>query len=217
MNGSAPAPTYPRPCPRPLRPGVSFFPAEAAVPEKRILSAEDIRRALTRIAHEVLEQNRGADGLVLLGIRTRGVYLAERLAALIGRFEDSLAPVATGAVDVSLHRDDLASRPLRPELGGTRLPGVLNGQLLVLVDDVLFTGRTVRAGLDAIADFGRPRAVQLAVLVDRGHRELPIRADYVGKNLPTARSEKVVVHLTETDGEDCVLLAPAAVSQGQPR
>ena len=183
-----------------------MLPGRSDVDEKRILSGDDIRRALTRIAHEVLERNRGSESLVVLGIRTRGVHLAGRLGALVRQFEDSGSPVTVGALDVSLYRDDLSRRPLRPELGATRLPGNLSGQTVLLVDDVLFTGRTVRAALDAITDFGRPRAIQLAVLVDRGHRELPIRADYVGKNLPTSLAEEVVVHLTECDGTDEVLL-----------
>ncbi|MBI2887566.1 MAG: bifunctional pyr operon transcriptional regulator/uracil phosphoribosyltransferase PyrR [Chloroflexi bacterium] len=180
------------------------------MPQKPILSSEDVRRALTRIAHEVLEHNRGAEGLVFLGVRTRGVPIARRLAALVQEFEGVEVPV--GALDIALYRDDLAQRPLRPEVQGTRLPTDLTGRTVVLVDDVLFTGRSVRAALDAINDYGRPRSIQLAVLVDRGHRELPIRADYVGKNLPTALEEEVVVHVQEIDGEDSVLLATSAPS-----
>lgn len=175
---------------------------------RQVLSAEDIRRALTRIAHEVLERNRGASDLVLLGVHTRGVPLAQRLAELLREFEGEVVPV--GSVDITLYRDDLSQRPLRPEIHGSRLPVDVTGRVLVLVDDVLFTGRTVRAALDAIADFGRPQKVQLATLVDRGHRELPIRADYVGKNLPTALAEEVVVHLEEVDGEDGVWIVGGA-------
>lgn len=168
---------------------------------KQLLTADDIRRALVRIAHEVLEHNRGAAGLVFMGLQTRGVPIAHRLAALVRDFEGVEVPV--GSLDISLYRDDLAQRP-RPSLHATRVPTQVTGQTLVLVDDVLYTGRTVRAALDAVADFGRPRTIQLAVLVDRGHRELPIRADYVGKNVPTALDEKVVVHVREVDGEDAV-------------
>jgi pyrimidine operon attenuation protein / uracil phosphoribosyltransferase len=169
-----------------------------------VLDAEEIRRALTRIAHEILERTHGGDRAVLLGIQTRGVPLARRLAGRIAEFERAL--IGCGELDVTMHRDDLRMRPARA-LRRTQVPpeGV-DGKTVVLVDDVLFSGRTVRAALDALNDLGRPRAVQLAVLVDRGHRELPIRADYVGKNLPTAYREVVRVHLTETDGEDSVLL-----------
>ncbi|HEY6493249.1 MAG TPA: bifunctional pyr operon transcriptional regulator/uracil phosphoribosyltransferase PyrR [Trebonia sp.] len=174
---------------------------------KAVLTPEEIRRALTRIAHEILERTHGGEGIVLLGIPTRGVYLARRLAARIAEFEGTRAPV--GSLDVTMHRDDLRLRPARA-LQRTELPpdGV-DGKTVVLVDDVLFSGRTIRAALDALNDLGRPRAVQLAVLVDRGHRELPIRADYVGKNLPTAHREKVRVQLAEFDGEDSVLLGEA--------
>jgi pyrimidine operon attenuation protein/uracil phosphoribosyltransferase len=171
---------------------------------KAVLTPEEIRRALTRIAHEILERTHGGDQVVLLGIPTRGVYLARRLAARIGEFEGSPAPV--GSLDVTLHRDDLRLRPARA-LQRTEVPSDgVDGKTVVLVDDVLFSGRTIRAALDALNDLGRPRAVQLAVLVDRGHRELPIRADYVGKNLPTAYREKVRVQLAEFDGVDSVLL-----------
>jgi pyrimidine operon attenuation protein/uracil phosphoribosyltransferase len=171
---------------------------------KAVLTPEEIRRALTRIAHEILERTHGGDGVILLGIPTRGVYLARRLATRIGEFEGAPAPV--GSLDVTMHRDDLRLRPARA-LQRTQVPtdGV-DGKTVVLVDDVLFSGRTIRAALDALNDLGRPRAVQLAVLVDRGHRELPIRADYVGKNLPTAHREKVRVQVAEIDGEDSVLL-----------
>jgi pyrimidine operon attenuation protein/uracil phosphoribosyltransferase len=175
---------------------------------KPVLTPEEIRRALTRIAHEILERTHGGEGVVLLGIPTRGVHLARRLASRIGDFED--APVPVGSLDVTMHRDDLRLRPARP-LQRTEVPSDgVDGKTVVLVDDVLFSGRTIRAALDALNDLGRPRAVQLAVLVDRGHRELPIRADYVGKNLPTAHREAVRVLLTEIDGEDSVLLGERA-------
>jgi pyrimidine operon attenuation protein / uracil phosphoribosyltransferase len=171
---------------------------------KAVLTPEEIRRALTRIAHEILERTHGGEGVVLLGIPTRGVYLAGRLAARIGEFEGTPAPC--GSLDVTMHRDDLRLRPARALRRTEVPPAGVDGKTVVLVDDVLFSGRTVRAALDALNDLGRPRAVQLAVLVDRGHRELPIRPDYVGKNLPTAHREVVRVHLTEIDGEDSVLL-----------
>jgi pyrimidine operon attenuation protein / uracil phosphoribosyltransferase len=170
-----------------------------------VLDAEEIRRALTRIAHEILERTRGGDGIILLGIPTRGVPLARRLAALIGEFEGLKVPL--GSLDVTMHRDDLRLHPARA-LGRTDLPpGGVDGKIVVLVDDVLFSGRTVRAALDALNDLGRPRAVQLAVLVDRGHRELPIRADYVGKNLPTSQREVVHVLLSEVDEQDSVMIS----------
>ena len=175
---------------------------------RRVLEAPDIGRALTRIAHEVLERTKGADDLVLLGIPSRGVPLAHRLAARIAAVEGSDVPV--GSLDVTMYRDDLRLQPARA-LERTSIPveGV-EGRTVVLVDDVLFSGRTIRAALDAIGDLGRPARVQLAVLVDRGHRELPIRADYVGKNLPTSATERVRVSLTETDAEDSVTIETAA-------
>jgi pyrimidine operon attenuation protein/uracil phosphoribosyltransferase len=170
-----------------------------------VLDAEEIRRALTRIAHEILERTHGGDGVILLGIPTRGVPLARRLAARIGEFEELEVPC--GSLDVTMHRDDLRLHPARA-LGRTDLPpGGIDGKTVVLVDDVLFSGRTVRAALDALNDLGRPRAVQLAVLVDRGHRELPIRADYVGKNLPTSQLEVVHVLLSEVDEQDSVMIS----------
>ncbi len=172
-----------------------------------VLSAADVGRALTRIAHEILERNKGAGDLVLLGIPTRGLPLAERLAARIAAVEPGVeAARLVGSLDVTMYRDDLHRHPTRA-IQETQLPdGVadLDDRVVVLVDDVLFSGRTIRAALDALGDLGRPRAVQLAVLVDRGHRELPIRADYVGKNLPTALGEQVRVLLAETDGADVV-------------
>jgi pyrimidine operon attenuation protein / uracil phosphoribosyltransferase len=171
---------------------------------KAVLSPEEIRRALSRIAHEILERTYGGAGVVLLGIPTRGVPLAQRLAARIAEFEGAAVP--HGSLDVTLHRDDLRLRPARALQRTEVPPDGVDGKTVVLVDDVLFSGRTIRAALDALNDLGRPRAVQLAVLVDRGHRELPIRADYVGKNLPTAHREMVRVLLEEIDGEDSVLL-----------
>jgi pyrimidine operon attenuation protein/uracil phosphoribosyltransferase len=171
--------------------------------KSRVLDAADMRRALTRVAHEIVERNKGTDDLVLVGIRTRGAPLADRLAATIASFEG--ADVPSGALDVSLYRDDVALRGPRG-LEATTVPGDLDGRVVVLVDDVLYTGRTIRAAFDAVLDIGRPRAIRLAVLVDRGHRELPIRADFVGKNLPTAAHEIVRVLLEEIDGEDAVLI-----------
>jgi pyrimidine operon attenuation protein/uracil phosphoribosyltransferase len=154
-----------------------------------VLTGPDVTRATTRIAHEIVERNRGVDGVVLIGLQRGGVWLSERLAEVMARV-DGGGIVPNGALDVALHRDDIGLRPVLPE-AATDIPVGLDGKVVVLVDDVLFTGRTVRAALDALTDFGRPRAVQLAVLVDRGHRELPIRPDFVGKNLPTSRDEMV--------------------------
>jgi pyrimidine operon attenuation protein/uracil phosphoribosyltransferase len=174
---------------------------------KVVLEAAEIARALTRITHEILERTDGASDVVLLGIPTRGVPLAQRLATRLSQVEGR--PTAAGSLDVTMYRDDLRLRPARA-LQHTAVPATgVDGKVVVLVDDVLYSGRTVRAALDALGDIGRPRAVQLAVLVDRGHRELPIRADYVGKNLPTSQREVVQVLLTETDGEDAVLLGLA--------
>ncbi len=173
-----------------------------------LLGAPDIGRALTRIAHEILERNDGAESVVLLGIPTRGLPLAERIARKISQVEEGFdAEARCGALDITMYRDDLHKQPTRT-IGTTHIPTAgIDGQVVVLVDDVLHTGRTIRAALDALNDVGRPSAVQLAVLVDRGHRELPIRADFVGKNLPTSRSERVDVHLEEIDGDDAVILS----------
>jgi pyrimidine operon attenuation protein/uracil phosphoribosyltransferase len=183
-------------------------PALAGAPTRTVLDESDISRALTRIAHEILERNRGADPIVLLGIPTRGVGLARRLSARIEAVEGRSVP--TGSLDVTMYRDDINRKPARA-LEHTEVPASgIDDLVVVLVDDVLFSGRTIRAALDALNDIGRPKAVQLAVLVDRGHRELPIRADYVGKNLPTSLVERVTVQLTEYDGADAVLIGVAA-------
>ncbi len=180
---------------------------------KSVFEPAEIGRALSRIAHEILERTSGADDVVLLGIPTRGVPLARRLAARMAQVEGNEVPA--GALDITMYRDDLRLRPARA-LGHTVVPAAgVDGKIVVLVDDVLYSGRTVRAALDALGDIGRPRAVQLAVLVDRGHRELPIRADYVGKNLPTSQREVVRVLLTEVDGEDAVLLGENPVPLGE--
>ncbi|MEA2435020.1 MAG: pyrimidine operon attenuation protein / uracil phosphoribosyltransferase [Actinomycetota bacterium] len=173
------------------------------VVRSRVLEPDDVRRALTRIAHEIVEVNKGTDDLLLVGIRTRGAPLADRIAASIADFEGVDLP--SGALDVTLYRDDVALRGPRG-LEATTVPADVDGRVVVLVDDVLYTGRTIRAAFDAILDLGRPRAIKLAVLVDRGHREFPIRADHVGKNLPTASDEIVKVHVKEIDGEDAVLI-----------
>jgi pyrimidine operon attenuation protein / uracil phosphoribosyltransferase len=177
--------------------------AERFVEKTRVMGAEDVRRALTRISHEIVEHNRGTDDLVIVGIRTRGAPLGERIASSIASFEDAHIP--SGALDVTLYRDDVAIRGPR-SLESTTVPADVDGRVVVLVDDVLYTGRTIRAAFDAILDLGRPRAIRLAVLVDRGHRELPVRADYVGKNLPTSSGEVVKVHVEEIDREDAVLI-----------
>jgi pyrimidine operon attenuation protein / uracil phosphoribosyltransferase len=156
---------------------------------KQVLGPDDVRRAITRMAHEIIERNRGLDDVMLVGLQRGGVWLAEQLGVEIARIE---RPVPVGSVDASLHRDDIGLRPVTPG-SVSEIPGGLDGAVVVLVDDVLFTGRTVRAALDAIGEYGRPRAVQLAVMVDRGHRELPIRPDFIGKNLPTSLDEDVLV------------------------
>lgn len=166
---------------------------------RTVLSASDIDRAVTRIAHEILESNHGTADLIILGIPTRGTFLAKRIVDVIARSEHIEASEVLGQLDITMYRDDLANQPTRT-VGQTAIPaGGLEDKVVVLVDDVLFSGRTIRAALDALNDFGRPKAVRLAVLVDRGHRELPIRADFVGKNLPTAATERIRVHLTESD------------------
>lgn len=180
---------------------------------REVLGPPEITRALIRISHEILERTLGAENLVLLGIPTRGLPLARRLAETIAEVEGVDAASLVGALDVTMYRDDLHRHPTRT-IGATSLPAKgIDGRVVVLVDDVLYSGRTIRAALDALADLGRPAAVQLAVLVDRGHRELPIRADYVGKNLPTSRSETVAVRLLDPDGEDAVLIRSAATDE----
>lgn len=181
------------------------------VPKATLMDAQEVARALTRIAHEVVERNKGASDLALVGVHTRGVPIAERLADLIERFEGQ-RPLS-GKLDITLYRDDLTEIALQPVVRKTEVPFDVTGKRIVLCDDVLYTGRTARAALDALVDMGRPNVIQYAVLVDRGHRELPIRADYVGKNVPTSRSEIVKVQLSETDGSDGVFLVE--VAQGQ--
>ena len=205
MAGTAQQPA--RPTTRLVEPAGERARQAAARAGKSVLGSEEIRRALSRIGHEILERTDGAREVVLLGIPTRGVPLAGRLAARIAQTEG--IDVAVGSLDITLYRDDLRLKPARA-LGRTEVPSSgIDGKIVILVDDVLFSGRTVRAALDALGDIGRPRAVQLAVLVDRGHRELPIRPDYVGKNLPTSKREVVKVSLTETDGVDSVTILDA--------
>lgn len=174
--------------------------AEKAV----VLDNQGIRRALTRIAHEIIERNKGIEDCILVGIRTRGIYIANRLAERIREIEGAEMPV--GELDITLYRDDLTKKTIdqEPEVKGSDIPVDVSNKKVILVDDVLYTGRTVRAAMDALIDIGRPSTIQLAVLVDRGHRELPIRADFVGKNIPTSSSEKIVVELQEIDEEDRV-------------
>jgi pyrimidine operon attenuation protein / uracil phosphoribosyltransferase len=174
-----------------------------------VLQQADIARALTRISHEILESNRGIDDLVILGIPTRGVILANRISEAIAQIEPSAKSVPVGSVDVTMYRDDLSRHPTRSP-APTALPSSIDGMTVVLVDDVLYSGRTIRAALDALSDLGRPRVVRLAVLVDRGHRELPIRADFVGKNLPSAASERINVHVSEVDGDEFVSIDGAS-------
>lgn len=172
--------------------------------KKTIMSSKDMERALVRIAHEIVERNSGSQHLILVGMQTRGVPLAKRLATTIQEFEETAIPV--GSLNISLYRDDLSSLDIGPVVQRTDIPTDITGKNVILVDDVFYTGRSIRAAMDAIMDFGRPESIQLAVLVDRGHRELPIRADYVGKNIPTSRYEEIKVNVTETDGEDKVII-----------
>ena len=173
------------------------------MPDGAVMSADEMRRAIVRVAHEIVEQNEGCQDLILVGMRTRGVPLAQRIAEAIREFEGEAVPV--GALDIGLYRDDLPERGVAVEIKPSELPEDIADKRVVLVDDVLYTGRSIRAALDALIDYGRPQRIQLAVLVDRGHRELPIRADFVGKNIPTSRQDEVVVQLEETDGIDQVL------------
>lgn len=175
---------------------------------KILMSAGDIKRTLTRIAHEIIERNRTADNLVLVGMHTRGVPLARRLAASIESFEGGLIPV--GALDISRYRDDLPFQNQQPAIRNTDIPVSVNGKAIVIIDDVLYTGRSIRAAMDALIDLGRPQSIQLAVLIDRGHREMPVRADYVGKNMPSSRNEEIKVRLEETDGIDEVTIITIA-------
>jgi len=179
---------------------------------RTVLDEQDISRALTRITHEILERNRDSAGLVLLGIPTRGVHLARRIAERMSEVESR--EITAGALDITMYRDDLRLKPARA-LEHTEIPDDIDGKVVVLIDDVLFSGRTIRAALDALTELGRPKAVQLAVLIDRGHRELPIRADFVGKNLPTSLAEKVKVRLTESDEGDSVSITGSARLGGQ--
>ena len=175
------------------------------MPEGVLMAADDVRRAIIRVAHEIVEQNRGCHDLILVGMRTRGVPLAQRIAEAIREFEGEEVPV--GALDIGLYRDDLPARGTAVTIKPSELPEDIAGKRVVLVDDVLYTGRSIRAALDALIDYGRPQQIQLAVLVDRGHRELPIRPDFVGKNIPTSHQDEVLVQLEETDGIDQVLVA----------
>jgi pyrimidine operon attenuation protein/uracil phosphoribosyltransferase len=170
----------------------------------QVLDEAGLDRALTRISHEIVERNGGSEGLAFVGLRTRGVALAERLAERVKAIEGATTPV--GKLDITMYRDDLGLKEDVPVVRGTDIPFPVTDQTIILVDDVLFTGRSIRAALDALFGLGRPRVIQLAILIDRGHRELPIRPDYVGKNLPTSRRENVAVRLKEYDGEDCVLI-----------
>lgn len=174
------------------------------VAEKVVMTQEDMRRSLARIAHEIIERNRTMQNLVLVGMRTRGVPLARRLAANLEKFEGVVVPV--GALDISFYRDDLPTMSHPPVINSTDMPVEVAGKAVVLVDDVLYTGRSTRAALDALIDLGRPASIQLAVLIDRGHRELPIRPDFVGKNIPTSRDEEIQVRVAETDGIDEVVI-----------
>lgn len=189
-------------------PGEVFFSFKMAEEKRRtVLDSQMIQRAITRIVYEILERNRGTEGLCLIGIRSRGVHIARRIQKQIEEIEKTTLPL--GVIDITLYRDDLNQAKQQPTVRGTEIPFDLSDRIVVLVDDVLYTGRTVRAAMDAIMDFGRPRNIQLAVLVDRGHRELPIKADYVGKNLPTSRKELIRVRVTEFDGVDEVTVEEA--------
>lgn len=196
-------------------PSGSQVPDDARSAARTVLDDKDISRALIRITHEILERNRGSSDLVLLGIPTRGVHLAKRIATRMSDVEGRT--ITAGALDITMYRDDLRSKPART-LEHTDIPDDVEDKIVVLIDDVLFSGRTIRAALDALTELGRPRAVQLAVLIDRGHRELPIRADFVGKNLPTSLTESVKVSVKEFDGSDSVIIRQTdAVPEGGAR
>lgn len=182
------------------------------MPEKILLTSREIARALARIAHEIIERNKGVEDVVLVGMRTRGVPLARRIAEIIASFEGIAVPV--GTLDIGLYRDDISPAELKPgKQSDTDIPISITDKRVVLVDDVLYTGRSIRAAMDALMDLGRPSCIQLAVLIDRGHRELPIRADYVGKNIPSSRDEEIQVKLEEVDGTDEVVIASLANGQ----
>ncbi len=181
--------------------------------EKVIMTREDIRRSLARIAHEIIERNQNLESVVLVGMRTRGVPLAHRLADNIARFEGVKVPV--GALDISFYRDDLSLGERQARIKGTDMPVDILNRSIVLVDDVIYTGRSTRAAMDALIDLGRPQTIQLAVLIDRGHRELPIRPDYVGKNIPSARDEDIQVHLVESDGSEEVVISKGDLGSGR--
>ncbi|WP_122644964.1 bifunctional pyr operon transcriptional regulator/uracil phosphoribosyltransferase PyrR [Enterococcus mediterraneensis] len=174
---------------------------------KEVVDAVTMKRALTRITYEIIERNRGLEDLVLVGIKTRGIYIARRIAERLKQLEDIEVPV--GELDITLYRDDQKAKNEDPEVHSSTIPVNLEGREVIVVDDVLYTGRTIRAALDAIMDYGRPRKISLAVLVDRGHRELPIRADYVGKNIPTSLTEEIIVEMEEADGKDRILIDKA--------
>jgi len=179
------------------------------MPEKILLTSREIGRALARIAHEIVERNKGVEGIVLVGMRTRGVPLAERIAEIVEGFEGISIPV--GTLDIGLYRDDISPSELKPaNQNRTDIPTNITDSRVILVDDVLYTGRSIRAAMDALMDLGRPRSIQLAVLIDRGHRELPIRADYVGKNIPSSKDEEIQVQLVEIDGVDKVVIGSLA-------
>lgn len=173
------------------------------MPKKEVVDAVTMKRALTRISYEIIERNKGIQDIVLVGIKTRGIYIAQRLAERLKQLEDIDVPV--GELDITLYRDDVKDME-EPELHSSDVPVSIEGKEVILVDDVLYTGRTIRAAMDAVMDLGRPRKISLAVLVDRGHRELPIRADYVGKNIPTSKSEQITVSVEEVDGSDRILI-----------
>ena len=174
------------------------------MPNKVLLTSEDIGRTLARIAHEIVEGNKGTEGVVLVGLRTRGAPLAKRIGKIIAGFGG--APISMGALDIGLYRDDVSPAQLKSVAQHTDIPADITDKKVILIDDVLYTGRSIRAAMDALMDLGRPKSIQLAVLIDRGHRELPIRADYVGKNIPSSRDEEIKVHLEEIDGIDRVTI-----------
>ena len=174
------------------------------MPKKEVVDAVTMKRALTRISYEIIERNKGIQDIVLVGIKTRGIYIAQRLAERLKQLEDIDVPV--GELDITLYRDDVKDME-EPELHSSDVPVSIEGKEVILVDDVLYTGRTIRAAMDAVMDLGRPRKISLAVLVDRGHRELPIRADYVGKNIPTSKTEEIIVEMEEHDGADRIMIS----------